>query len=226
MCPAQEGQAGVTVPWLFNGLWKQEGGFSPQDIFNLVTSFTAFNSLSYILITQCREINPNPPFVLIILNLHWVCPGWPVLLWQFPSCCPFLLMRMLPTAPHRAGSLCTSCCFFPWMFAGLVVFPAVFYRSLWMLCAQHSSCRMLLLQAMKHQQDQKWGKELETELRGWPCCPSCFPGTACCPTSLGALLSPSNLPHIHPEQGLLWAGCSSTYSCVYWSLLWFLASLL
>lgn len=70
MCPAQEGQAGITVPWLLNGLWKQEGGFSPQDIFNLVISFTAFNSLSYILITQCREINPNSPFVLIILNLY------------------------------------------------------------------------------------------------------------------------------------------------------------
>lgn len=126
MCPAQEGQAGVTVPWLFNGLWKQEGGFSSQDIFNLVTSFTAFNSLSYVLITLCREINPKSPFVLIILNLHCVCPGWPVFLWQFPSFCPCLLKGMLPIAPHGGGQLCTSRCFFPWMLSGFVVFPAVF----------------------------------------------------------------------------------------------------
>lgn len=225
MCPAQGGQAGVTVPRLFNGLWKQEGGFSPQDIFNLVTSFTAFNSLSYILITQCREINPNPPFVLIILNLHWVWPGWPVLLWQFPSSCPCLLMRMLPTAPHRAGSLCTSCCFFPWIFTGFVVFPAVFIGGFG--CCVHSRahagcscCREWSISR------SEWGQELETELRGCSWCPSCLPGTASCPTSLGALLSPSNLPHVHPELGLLWAGCSPTYSCGCWSLLWFLASLL
>lgn len=55
------------------GCGKQEGGFSLEDIFNLATSFTRFNSLSYILITLYREINPKPPFVVIILNLHCVC---------------------------------------------------------------------------------------------------------------------------------------------------------
>jgi len=45
---------------------KQEGGFNVEDILNLATSFTTFNSLSYILITLCRKINPKTPFVLMI----------------------------------------------------------------------------------------------------------------------------------------------------------------
>lgn len=63
------------------GCGKQERGFSLEDIFNLATSFVTFNSLSYILITLCREINPDSPFVLIILNLHCF-PTLPVFLWH------------------------------------------------------------------------------------------------------------------------------------------------
>lgn len=56
------------------GCGKQEGGFGLEDVFNLATSFTTFNSLSYVLIALCREVNTKTPFVLTILNLHCVCP--------------------------------------------------------------------------------------------------------------------------------------------------------
>lgn len=56
------------------GCGKQEGGFSLEDILNLATSFITFNILSYILITLCREINPKNLSVVIILNLHCICP--------------------------------------------------------------------------------------------------------------------------------------------------------
>lgn len=56
------------------GCGKQEGGFSLEDIVNLATSYITFNSLSYILITLCREINPKNLSVVIILNLHCICP--------------------------------------------------------------------------------------------------------------------------------------------------------
>lgn len=107
---------------------------------------------------------------------------------------------MLPIAPQR-WIIVHILLLFPLHAYWFCSFSCFVYRRLWMLCAHHSSCRMLLLQGMKHQQDEKWDKEPETARESGPAVPLAFLALPAAQTSLGAPASPSKFTPLKPRTG-------------------------